>query len=118
MNGKLILLDTNIVLYLLGDKYQPNNIPDGRYCISFISELELLSYPSLGKKDETIIRKFLNSIDIIEMNEEIKEKTILLLKKYHLKLPDAIICATAYSEKAVLFTNDKKLTKIKELKKI
>ncbi len=115
MNGSLVLLDTNIVLYILSNKYDMNKLPDSKFCVSFITEMELLSYPKLKDKEDKIIRKFLNSIDIIEMNEIIKEKAIQFRKKYHLKLPDAIICSTAYSEKAVLITNDTSLRKVKEI---
>jgi len=62
--------------------------------------MELLSYPMIMPDDENILRNFLNSIDIIEMNDVIKEKAISLRKEYHLKLPEAIICATAYCENA------------------
>lgn len=77
--------------------------------------MELLSYPLLKEEDEKIIRKFLYSIGIIELNEMIKEQAISFRKKYHLKLPDAIICSTAYSEKAILITNDADFKRIKEI---
>ncbi len=115
MNGSLILLDTNIVLYLLGNKFELEKVPEGKYCISFITEMELLSYPMLKDSDEKVIRNFLKSIDIVEMNDVIKEKAISLRKKYNLKLPDAIICSTAYTENALLLTNDVQLKKIKEI---
>lgn len=43
----LILLDTNIVLYFLGGKLA-NPLPSGQYFVSVITEIELLSYPSLS----------------------------------------------------------------------
>jgi len=115
MNGNLFLLDTNIVLYILGNKIKPDMIPDGKYCISFITEMELLSFPLLKEEEEKIIHKFIKSIDVIEMNEFIKDKAILFRKTYQLKLPDAIICSTASCENAVLVTNDRKLGNIKEI---
>jgi len=39
-----------------------------------------------------------------------------LRKKHNLKLPDAIICATALSQNSWLITFDESLNKIKELK--
>ena len=116
MNGKIILLDTNIVLYILANKYNLEELPEGSFCISVITEIELLSYPFLNDKDEKKVKEFLNTIDIIELNKIIKEKTIEIRKKYKLKLPDAIICATAYFENAVLVTNDINLKKVKEVK--
>jgi len=115
MNGKKIVLDTNIVLYILGNKINPDNLPDGKYCISVITEIELLSYPNLNDTEEKQLRKFINKIDVVELNKIIKENTIKFRKKYKLKIPDAIICATSYFENAILITNDKELKKIKEI---
>ena len=81
----------------------------------YITEIELLSYPFLDSEDEINIKNFLKTIDIIDLNKIIKEKTIELRKKYRLKLPDSIICATAYFEDAILVTNDKELKKVKEI---
>lgn len=118
MSGKLLLLDTNIVLYILGNKFDLSKIPEGDFCISVITEIELLSYPKLESAEEASIRKFLSMIDIINLNVEIKEKTIYLRKKYALKLPDAIISATAYFAEAILITNDKQLCQVTEIESI
>jgi hypothetical protein len=45
------LLDTNAVLYLLGDRLA-SPLEAGRYFTSVISEMELLSYPSLTAEEE------------------------------------------------------------------
>ncbi|MDP2362796.1 MAG: type II toxin-antitoxin system VapC family toxin [Ignavibacteria bacterium] len=116
MSGNKFLLDTNTILYLLGGKLNPQNLPDGKLIISFINELELLSYPHLSKVEEIKIKKFIDDIDVFNLTDEIKVETIRLRKKYNIKLPDAIICATALSQNAALITFDENLNKIKELK--
>ncbi len=116
MSGNKFLLDTNTILYLLGGKLNPQNLPDGKLFISFINELELLSYPTLSKIEEVKIKKFIDDIDVFNMTDDIKSDTIRLRKKYNIKLPDAIICATALSQNAALITFDENLYKIKELK--
>ena len=115
MSGNNVVLDTNIVLYILGNKYDPSNLPSGIYSISFVTEIELLSYPLLEKYEERKIKDFLSHIDIIDISEEIKTKTIYFRKKYKLKIPDALICATAYCEKALLISKDKELKKVLEI---
>lgn len=115
MSGNSILLDTNAVLYLLGGKLLFEDLPSGNYCVSFISELELLSYHSLGDEEKNI-RNFLNSIKIIDVSKQIKNATINIRQKYRLKLPDAIICATALVLDAIIVTNDKEMYKVKELR--
>jgi hypothetical protein len=45
------LLDTNVALYLLGGRMAAP-LPAGSYGISVISEMELLSWPSLTRQEE------------------------------------------------------------------
>ncbi|MBI5470723.1 MAG: type II toxin-antitoxin system VapC family toxin [Ignavibacteriae bacterium] len=114
MSGKAVL-DTNVVLDLLGDRLSPRNLPDVELMVSVITELELLSYPMLSLPEEKSIRKFLSNVEITGLSDEIKRKTIALRKSYRLKLPDAIICATAMVASAPLITNDKRLSKVAEI---
>ncbi len=115
MSGINYLFDTNAVLYFLN---QPKKLQDGSsdVFVSFVNELELLSYSKLSSNEETAIKHFLNLIDIINIDQEIKSVTVTLRQKYSLKLPDAIICATAMVHRLTLVTNDLKLHKISEIK--
>ena len=110
----LILLDTNIVLYLLGGRLA-DPLLSGRYFVSVITEIELLSYPSLNSDEERQIRNFLSEITVVGIDSNIKELAITLRKNYRLRLPDAIIVATAKSLDAILFTNDLGLTNLTEI---
>jgi len=105
------VLDSNAVLYLLGGKLtQP--LPNGEYFVSVITEMELLSFPLLNNSEELAIREFLRDTPSIELSSEIRETAILLRKQHRLKLPDAIVAATAKALGATLLTNDRKLTGI------
>jgi len=108
-----VFMDTNTILYFLIDKTIKNvNV---EFVISFITEIELLSYPFIKVGEEIKIKNFLKNIQIVNIiNEKIKNITISFRKKYKLKLPDAIICATAYVFEMPLITNDKKLFKVLE----
>ncbi len=110
----LMLLDTNIVLYLLGGRLA-DPLPSGRYFVSVISEIELLSYPNLNSDEERQIRNFLSDITVVGIDDNIKELAIILRKNYRLRLPDAIIVATAKSLDTILFTNDLGLTNLTEI---
>ncbi len=110
----LMLLDTNIVLYLLGGRLA-DPLLSGRYFVSVITEIELLSYPSLNSDEERQIRNFLSEITVVGIDSNIKELAITLRKNYRLRLPDAIIVATAKSLDAILFTNDLGLTSLTEI---
>lgn len=115
MNGRKVLLDTNIVLLLLGSKLNPAGLPDGTYVVSVVTELELLSYSGLTTTEQKLIHQFLRDAEIIELSEEIKKQSVALRRKYRLRLPDAIICATAFSYDAILVTRDRALKRVEEI---
>ena len=102
------LFDTNTALYLLGDRLA-EPLASGEYFVSVITEMELLSYPSLEAQQEAQIQSFLNKVTIVNLNSEIKRFAIELRRARKLKLPDAIIVATAMAIEAELLTNDQKL---------
>ena len=53
MNGNSVLLDTNIILYLLeGDKILSDLLFNKKLYISFISQLELLGYVDITPRDQ------------------------------------------------------------------
>ncbi|MEQ8753940.1 MAG: type II toxin-antitoxin system VapC family toxin [Coleofasciculus sp. G1-WW12-02] len=114
MTQNLILLDTNVVLYFLGGRLT-NPLPSGQYFVSVITEIELLSYPSLSSDEEVQIRDFLAKIIVVELESSIKDLAITFRRQYRLRLPDAIIAATAQVLNATLFTNDVRLANLTEI---
>jgi predicted nucleic acid-binding protein len=103
-----IVLDTNAVLYFLAGRLaQP--LPPAEFFVSTITEIELLSYPVLKPEEEAEIQAFLSDVTIIELNRDIKTSAIALRRQHRLKLPDALIVATAQYLDAELLTNDAKL---------
>lgn len=104
----MFLLDTNIVIFLQkGLLLEP--LPVANYSISVITEMELRSYPALTVIQEQWLTRFVNDIQVIGLTDSIKEQTIKLRKERLLKPPDAMVCASAMIERAVLLTNDKQL---------
>nr|MBI1230810.1 PIN domain-containing protein [Cytophagales bacterium] len=96
MNGNSIVLDTNIVLYLLsGDEVITNLLFNKKLYVSFITQLELLGYSNITLAEQQEIRGFLAECIIIDINDQIKEAVIVLKQKYRLKLPDGIILGTS-----------------------
>ncbi|MDD2716132.1 MAG: type II toxin-antitoxin system VapC family toxin [Candidatus Wallbacteria bacterium] len=113
------LLDTNAIIDLL----KVNSIfskleKSAKFSLSFISELELLSYKNIEPLEEKSIRNLIGKAGIIDINDKIKAETIRLRRKYNLKLPDAIICATALSHDLTLITADEKLKNLQEIKSL
>jgi predicted nucleic acid-binding protein len=111
-----MVLDTNIVLYLLGGDKTIASFLDGKQVyLSVISELELLGYPDLKAKDQQQIKRFLEDCTIIDLNDNIKNTYAVLRKKYRLKMGDAIVAATAIALDMPFVTADKGFQRIKEL---
>lgn len=109
------VLDTNVVLYHLGNRLA-EDLPVGPICVSVITEMELLSFPGLTESDEAEIKRLLESINIINISDAIKNGAIQLRRDFKLKLPDAIIAATARSMGIPLVTNDLVLAKVEGIK--
>ncbi|MGH8487796.1 MAG: type II toxin-antitoxin system VapC family toxin [Gammaproteobacteria bacterium] len=108
------LLDTNTIIYLINDRLAMA-LPAGRYGVSVITEIELLSFPDLQVGEEQRIRAFLAVADRAAISEPIRDQAITLRRLHRLKIPDAIIAATAMVANAVLFSNDGKLASIPSL---
>lgn len=116
MSGTSYLVDTNIVLYLLGgDQTLAGLLTGASVFVSEISEIELLSYPDITPQEEVKINEFLQEVSIIEMNAAIKAFTIDLRRKYRLKMPDSIIAATAQHWNLPLLSADQKMERVEEI---
>lgn len=113
-----IVVDTNIVLYYLGGRLLEFPPAGNRICLSVVSEIELLSYSKITEAEERRIRQFIAASTIIGISQEVKVSTIEIRRRYKLKLPDAIICATAFALGASLLTNDVLLKKVSEIQTI
>ena len=116
MSGNKYFLDTNIFLYLIGkDLELAKFLEDKDIYTSFITRMELLSYPSISLSEEKVIKTILDDCQIIQANQEIQDLTIELRRKYSMKLPDAIIAASAHYFNIPLITADKGFRSINEV---
>jgi len=116
MSGKEILVDTNIFLYLLrGNDTLEAMLQGKNIYVSFMTELELIGFKNMTVKEEKQIEALLSECLMISMNNLIKEKYVEVRRKYHLKLADAIIAATAIASGIPLITADKRFNTVKEL---
>jgi len=105
------ILDSNAIIYLSKDLVNIDDLleENEEYAISVITYMEVLGYAFKSKKEEKLIVDFLSLLQIKYLNSDIVQRVIVLRKKQKIKLPDAIICATAMSEGAYLLTNDFRL---------
>ena len=115
MNGADFVADTNALLYLLCGNDCMRPYLSKRLGVSVISEIELLSFPQASGQEEENIRSLLHECALFALDNRIKNKAILLRKQYRIKLPDAIIAATAMENALPLLSADKALRKVMEL---
>ena len=72
MNGNNLLLDTNIVLYLLsGEETLIPLLEEKNLYLSFITQLELLSAKYLKPEDISKIKQFISECTIIDITQEL-----------------------------------------------
>ena len=115
MNGIDYMADTNALIYLLsGDSCMKSYLAN-YIGLSVISEIELLSFPGITSFEEQQIRSFIKDCTVLFLTENVKNKTIALRRSYKVKLPDAIIAATAIENNLQLITADKGFKQIAEL---
>ncbi|CAN5590942.1 type II toxin-antitoxin system VapC family toxin [soil metagenome] len=100
--GIKYLWDTNTAIYYLqqlfplgAEKFIDDLLNDEQPVISAITEIELLCWKTATEKDLEVLHNFILDSLVIELEQPIKLKTAYIRKTHKIKLPDAIIAATA-----------------------
>lgn len=119
------LIDTCAVIKYLTTVFPPDGITfmdgvvDTESNISFISVIELLAWNPENEDDMRVYNKFIAGSNIMMMDDEIMKQTIAVRKKKKLKIPDAVIAATAIINDLTLISdNDHDFKKVTGLKYI
>jgi predicted nucleic acid-binding protein len=114
MNGKTVkvklALDTNAIIDFLKEEagaFDLMDLIEQHECfVSVITKLELLKYPDISVEEEMLILDFLPLVPIMPLTDDIERETIAISRASKLKLPDAIIGATAIVYGAEVVTAD------------
>lgn len=115
MDGSRLLVDTNIILYALkGDNALTDLIDGQELFISFVTRIELLSFPKIDAAGIELIERFLQQVPVVESSPVINADAIYLRRKSGLEVPDAIIAASARFLGVRLMTVDKDFKKVEE----
>jgi predicted nucleic acid-binding protein len=105
-----LALDTNAIIDFLKEQAGSVDlsalIEEHECFVSVITKLELLKYPEITRDEEEKILGILQVIPIMPLNADIENKTIEISRATELKLPDAIIGATAIVYEAEVVTSD------------
>ena len=104
----IAVFDTNIIIDALNGFAQAS-AEYGRYELVFISRITWMELLVGAKDDEAEIRDFLDSyFEIIPLDQAVAETAVQLRRDYRMRLPDAIIWASAKSKEAILVTRNTK----------
>jgi predicted nucleic acid-binding protein len=121
--GSNYLIDTNIIIYLLDKKLPPNaetflsTVIDDMCQLSVITQIELLSWRSPDPQNHFTLRAFLADCKIIGLSTSVVEQTVRLRQVHKMKLPDAVIAATALvNDWTLISRNDNDFRSVRELK--
>ncbi len=120
MNGRRLLLDTNAIIALLQGNQQVLELTSSIdwIGISIISHIEFLCFSGLTQSDRDLFAQFLNRVEIIGLHsgeQQLIERAVEIRRSFRVKLPDAIVAASALSHDAILVTADRQLSSIKDL---
>jgi predicted nucleic acid-binding protein len=120
MSGNKYLLDTNAIVSLFNGNPSILNITGNASWmgISIISVLEFLAFSGLSQSDKTLFLGFIKNVEVVNLsanNQRLIDEVCSIRKQFKLKLPDAIIAASAITNNCDLLTNDTDFKKIQSL---
>ena len=99
MNGMIesdaVVVDTSVIINHLNGQYRLEELGIDAICYSIISYIEIFAYPHLTKSMEKKIERLLQAMIRVDLDVELAKIAVSLRKNYRLKVPDAIIAATA-----------------------
>ena len=102
------LVDTNIIIYYLeGEQAAISFLRThrGKLAISSITWMETLSHP-FSSDEEQVVRAFLQEFRRIEISSSVMELSVEIRRMKKMKLPDAIIAASAVHHDLMLVTRN------------
>ena len=107
--GLKYLMDSNVIIDYLGNKLPATNsafIDSLPIVISVITRIEITGWYNATNQQIQKLMAFSEKAFVYQLNEEIIIQTIHIRQKHKIKLPDAIIAATAIVNKLTLITHD------------
>jgi predicted nucleic acid-binding protein len=114
MSGNSALFDSNIIIYL-SKREIPLSFLDqfDEHYISVITYMEVLGFRFRDAIEENFIRKILGVFHLLYIDQKIADMVIQIRRETSIRLPDAIIAATAKTANLQLVTRN-----IEDFKKV
>ncbi len=108
----MYLIDTNILIYHINEsipdqsKLKIRDIFLNNFNISVVTKMEFLGFKGHTDKSFEQSKSFMNHASVYPVDNHIVETVIDLKRNYSIKLPDAIIAATAMYYNLILVTRN------------
>jgi len=118
MSGIKYLLDTNFILGILKSdplvlaQVSSRQLHVGECAYSAITRMELLGFHGITREEESLIQRKLDRLTYLPLAGNIENGVIDLRQTRKIKLPDAIIAATALCSGIELLTLDQQLLSV------
>jgi predicted nucleic acid-binding protein len=109
--GTEYLLDSNVIIGYLDNKIPASGmafvsgIVDRVPNVSVISKIEVLRF-NAPPQIEMVLSAFFDNSKLLLLDEDVVKITISVCKQHRIKLPDAVIAATALSSGLTLLTRN------------
>jgi len=103
------LADTNAIIDYLEDllpRDAAELLDKSKFQMSVVSRMELLAWPKATPEQLTLLENFVAASNVFPLDEAIILKAIEIRKFDRLKLPDAIVAATAVVHNLKLITRN------------
>ena len=100
-----VVVDTNILIDLLRGREQARSVlrRHRRQAISVVTRIELLAGPADDMKK---VRDLLEGLEVERIDDNVAEAAAAIRREHRLKLPDAVILATARVRGVPLLTRN------------
>ena len=108
MSGNKLLLDSNIAIYLskksltVSDFAKSNDV----LLVSLVTYMEVVGYKFTNETEEEFTNALFGLLEQLPITQAIAEQVVVYRKIRKIKLPDAIILATAYEHGCQLVTRN------------
>jgi len=112
--GEGFLIDTNILIYYLADAIPEEELPTieeilrKSFNVSIITKIEFLGWKGHTPEGFEKSKEFISFANVIPLTDEIGDVVIELRRQVSIKLPDAVIAATALVHNLTLVTRNVK----------
>jgi predicted nucleic acid-binding protein len=104
----MILLDTNIFIYLANGTIDIETIKQDEISFASITKIEALGYTQITVAEQQYLEALFAECEQLNLSESVIQQAIKLRQRTNIRLDDAIVAATAIEYDCELYTANEK----------